>query len=45
LAFEEDCDTHVDLGCGTFRCGEVPPVLPKCLFEDALRVSALRRGI
>jgi hypothetical protein len=42
LASEGDCERHRRLGCGSFRAGEVVTT-PKCLFESALRVCALRR--
>jgi hypothetical protein len=43
LAFESDCDGHIQMGCGTFRPGQMAATTPNCLFEGALRVSALER--
>ena len=42
LAFEKQCAAHIKLGCGTFQPGRTS-LAPRCLFEDSLRVSALRR--
>jgi hypothetical protein len=43
FAFESDCDAHIQVGCGTFRPGQTATTIPNCLFEHALRVSALER--
>jgi hypothetical protein len=43
LAFETGCDAHIPMGCGTFRPGQRAATTPNCLFEHALRVSALER--
>jgi hypothetical protein len=43
LAFESGCDEHILMGCGTFRPGQAAATTPNCLFELALRVSALER--
>ena len=43
FAFEGSCDAHAVMGCGTFRPEQADATTPNCLFELALRVSALER--
>ncbi|MFL6258633.1 MAG: hypothetical protein ACJ76Y_02875 [Thermoanaerobaculia bacterium] len=43
FAYEGDCQSHRRLGCGTFRVGQPAGIVPKCLFEDTMRVCALKR--
>lgn len=42
LAIEYECSTHMRLGCGSYVPRQIATE-PNCLFESALKVSALKR--
>ena len=44
LAFEDTCQDNLHWGCGTYRPAESVDDLPNCMFEDALKISALERS-